>query len=266
MQQQMIDSLTLYYEPEEIETARLVGSACEAALQAISQSWGLKPPADCRIYVMTDPLRFFFQSAPWSWRLLLGASVPLWIGRVRRTWPISAGWTQRFGKRVAIGVKPKRLLEKADRSLGASIFVPNPDLDDAIRMVTCHELTHACSAHLRLQPWLNEGLATVTAGRLLGKSTIRSETLELVRDYQPKAPPVSYRELVRLRGEDFTYQAVRGYWLVEALEALHPGLLKSIFSQPRSPQEIESRLAEALGLPLEDLWQQVDGLIADALL
>ena len=32
--------------------------------------------------------------------------------------------TQRFGKRVAIGVKPKRLLEKADRSLGEPEKIP----------------------------------------------------------------------------------------------------------------------------------------------
>ena len=34
-----------------------------------------------------------------------------------------------------------------------------PNLLEKIQHLTCHELVHACTAHLRLPFWLNEGIA-----------------------------------------------------------------------------------------------------------
>jgi hypothetical protein len=63
---------------------------------------------------------------------------------------------------VAIGIKPPRLLEQSDRSIGVRMFVDEKDMKVNVQHVTCHELVHACSAHLELSTWLNEGIATVT--------------------------------------------------------------------------------------------------------
>ncbi|HET7376168.1 MAG TPA: hypothetical protein VFK30_05640, partial [Anaerolineae bacterium] len=227
-------NIALNYAIEEQAAADLISSACADALNLIQASWGLSSPADCRIDVMTSWLGFIFRSAPWSWRILLAVTLPFWGFRARQTWPYSAAWTQRYGQRVAIGVKPPRLLAQSDKRFGVRMFVEEQDMSVNVRRVTCHELTHACSAHLQLPAWLNEGLATITVDRFAGRRTILIETLDLIRDHQPKGQPPTYRELARLSGADFVYHAVRGYWLVGLIEERCPGFLKRKFSHERS--------------------------------
>jgi hypothetical protein len=256
-----VGKLTVVFDPDEKETADLIAAACERAIGLCEESWGLGAPEECRIYVMTSWFPFFFRSSPWSWKLMLGATIPLWAPRARRTWPIAAAWTQRYGKRVAIGVKPPRLLEESDRSHGVRMFVQEFDMEKNVQQVTCHELVHACSAHLKLPAWLNEGIATVTADWFMGRPTVREDTLELVKAYAPKAPPPSYRELSRIGGESFVYHAVRGYWVTRLLEEEHPGFLKELFAAVRAPQEIEREAARQLGLDPESFWREIDDLV-----
>ena len=75
---------------------------------------------------------------------------------------------------------------------------------------------------LQLPAWLNEGIATVTVDRFAGKRTILAETLNLIREHQPKAPPPAYRELSRMSGAAFVYHAVRGYWLTSYISRKNP--------------------------------------------
>jgi hypothetical protein len=261
MKSQLVGNITLVFDPSEQETADLIASACERAIQLVEEMWGLGSPRDCRIYVMTSWLGFVFQSAPWPWRLLLGATMPFWCFRARRTWPYSAAWTQRYGKRVAIGVKPPRLLEQSDRSIGVRMFVEENDMALNVQHVTCHELVHACSAHLRLPPWLNEGIATVTTDRYLSRPTIRQETLDLVRDFAPKAPPPSYRALSHQQGKAIAYHGVRGYWLVRYLEEQHPGFLRRAFSLRQDAATIECETARVLGMESESFWREIDDVL-----
>jgi hypothetical protein len=198
MKSRTISGVTVVIDPDEQDTVDLISSACAKAIQLSQGVWGLGPPEDCRIYVMTSWSGFVFQSAPWHWRILLGATMPFWCFRARRTWPYSAAWTQRYGRRVAIGVKPPRLLEQSDRSIGVRMFVEEKDMKVNVQHVTCHELVHACSAHLKLPMWLNEGIATVTVDRFLERATIREETLAFMRGFLPKAAPPTYRELSRM--------------------------------------------------------------------
>jgi hypothetical protein len=250
-------------DPAEQTTADLIDGACAAALKLIRESWGLHAPPDCRIFVMTSWLGFVFQSAPWSWRILLAVTLPFWSFRARRTWPISAAWTLRYGQRVAIGVKPPRLLEQSDKRFGVRMFVEEKDMPTNVRRVVCHELTHACSAQLQLPAWLNEGIATVTVDRFAGKRAILTETLNLIRDYQPKAPPPTYRQLARMCGEAFVYHAVRGYWLTGYVEEKCPGLLRRKFSRDWPANSIEPEIAIELGMKPESFWQEVDAAVAD---
>jgi hypothetical protein len=53
------------------------------------------------------------------------------------------------------------LPDPCDDFVGEFIFVEEKDTQTNVRHVTCHELTHACSAYLGLPAWLNEGLAVV---------------------------------------------------------------------------------------------------------
>jgi hypothetical protein len=257
------DTVRVFHDPGDEQIAKEIAATVEEALQLTRELWGLTPPADCRIYVMTSWLGFFFRSAPWPWRLLLGATVPFWYGRARRTWPYSAAWTQRYGRRVAIGVKPPRLLEESDHRAGARVFVEEDDAQVKVQHVTCHELVHACSAHLRLPVWLNEGIAVVTVDRMLGKQTIRKETLSLLRDFEPKAPPPTYRQLSRMDLDAIAYHAVRGYWIVRHLEAIHPGLVRGLLAKRQASVAIESAVAAELGLAPTRFWQEIDRFVAD---
>ena len=257
MQSRINDSITVFFEPSESDTAELICGAATKALHLIHESWGLGSPQDCRIYIMTSWWGFFFQSAPWLWRILLAASFPLWCFRAQRTWPYSAAWTQPYGRRVAIGIKPPSLLAVSDKCIGLRMFVEEKDTQTKIRHLTCHELTHACSAHLKLPAWLNEGLAAVTVDRFLEKQTIRRDTLELLRKYTPKGSPPTYAKLSRLDAEAIAYYAVLGYWFVQFLEELHPGFLKRLFSSSPDPRKIENEIAVQLGVEPDGFWVKI---------
>jgi len=261
MQSRINDSITVFYDPSESDTAELICSAATQALHLIHENWGLGSPQDCRIYIMTSWWGFFFQSAPWLWRILLALSFPLWCFRARRTWPYSAAWTQRFGRRVAIGIKPPILLEVSDKSIGKLMYVEEKDTTIKIRHLTCHELTHACSAHLQLPAWLNEGLAAVTVDRFLEKRTIRTDTLELLRSYVPRGNPPTYAQLSRLDAEAIAYYAVLGYWLVKYIEEVRLGFLKRLFSSSPVSRTIENEIAAELGVELNGFWMKIPGMI-----
>jgi hypothetical protein len=109
--------------------------------------------------------------------------------------------------------------------------------------------------------WLNEGIATVTVDRFLEKRTVRREALDLVKNYQPKGAPPTYRELSRASREAMAYHTVRGYWLVQYLEAKHPGLLKRLLTSPRESWAIENEIAKELGLEPAHLWSKIDDIM-----
>jgi hypothetical protein len=256
-----LGALRIEFEPEDEAIAKLMAEACRAALRVAKESWGLDPPSDCRLYVMTSWRQFIFRSAPWPWKVMLALNYPLWSGRARRTWPYSAGWTQRYGRRIAIGIKPPRLLEASDKSVGVHMYVEEKDPVAKVRHLTCHELIHAASAHLRLPAWLNEGLAAVTVDRFMGKATIRKDSLGLLERTRPKGAPPPYRTLSRMQGETLAYHAVRGYWIVRLLEDTHPGFLRTLLAERPTPAGIERLIAEKLGLQSDYLWREIDDAV-----
>jgi hypothetical protein len=260
MECRSVAGLTLFYDAGEESAADLIGGACEESVRLIGEHWGLAVPEECRVYVMTSWLRFFFHSAPWHWRILL-ALLPVWIFRVRRTWPIAAGWTQAYGKRRAVGVKPPRLQFQADRSVGERVFVHEEDMDENVRRVTCHELVHAFTAHLKLPIWLHEGLASATVDLFAGQPTIEHRTLEALDQASSEADPrgnqrVSVRDPVRL-----VAHFVRGYWVTRYLDDTEPELLRSLLLQRTSHRELESKVAAAYNMEQEEFWRRIDGLV-----
>ncbi|MBN1440729.1 MAG: hypothetical protein JW929_15085 [Anaerolineales bacterium] len=259
----LADGIPVFFDEGDRDAGELMMAAVAQSLRVIRESWGLAGPEDCRVYVMTAWPRFIFQSAPWSWRILLAVTFPFWFDRARRMWPYSAGWTQRYGRRTAIGIKPLRLLEAADKSVGLHMYEEEKDPPTKIRHILCHELTHACSAHLQPPAWLNEGLAMVAVDRYLQKNTIRTDTLELIRNARPKAAPPTYREMSRLHGRELAYHAVRGYWMVRYLEETRPGFLRRLLSAWPGAAALNSRIALELGLDPAELWIRIDGQMAE---
>ncbi|NLE77100.1 MAG: hypothetical protein GX605_10180 [Chloroflexi bacterium] len=259
MPQMPVDGLTLHYKAQDQATAELVRQACQRTVRLLREGWGLPAPADCRVYVMTSWLGFAFGAAPWPWKALLAATLPLWAIRMQQTWAVAGGWAQRFGRRRAVGVKPPRLLQAADRSLGERFFIPVESLEEKVQHVACHELTHAWTAHLTLPGWLREGLAMVTVDRLAGRPTVQQATLATLT--QPSAGQGSQRpERLRLaHREGLVRLYVRGYWLTRYVEESQPGLLTALLAKPQPAQELEQQIAAAYGATLPAFWSTMDG-------
>ena len=131
-----------------------------------------------------------------------------------------------------------------------------------VQHVTCHELVHACSAHLMLPMWLNEGIATATVDRFMGRTMVRQETLEFVRSYSPKAPPPTYRQLSRMGRDAIAYHGIRGYWIVRYLEQERPGFLRRALSRTQASRMLEHEIVNELGMKQETFWMEIDDLVA----
>ncbi len=263
MEKVTANGIVLVFPPVEHDIVEVIEGACDKTITLVKENWGLNLPEECHIYVMTSPTGFFFRSAPCYWKIILAVTVPLWYWRVRRTWPYSAAWTQRFGKRVVIGIKPNRLWEQSDRSIGQRIFVKEIDNNANIQHVTCHELVHACSVHLKLPAWLNEGIAVITTEWFKGESVVMPETLTLIKNYIPKVPPPTYYELSRMGKEAISYHGIRGYWIVRYIEEMCPGFFKSMFSLRRDTEILEREVAEQVGMKPDGFWGEIDDIVVN---
>jgi hypothetical protein len=261
MEQRKIDGLTLFFDPAESEAADLVEEACRRSLDVIAATWGLAAPPDCRLYVMTSWLGFLVDSAPWGWRLVLAITFPLWAYRTNRMWPYAAGWMQRYGRRQAVGVKPPRLLEAANKTIGEQVFLRQEDLAEKVRHAACHELAHAFMAGLRLPSWLNEGLAMVTVDRFFGRPTVREDTLEALGSHPTAKRPAAAPRLNPGHPSEVVRHYVRGYWIARLLVETDLQAVRSLLLERRSRADLERRIAAILGISRETLWREVDARV-----
>jgi hypothetical protein len=187
--------------------------------------------------------------------------MPLWAFRAKKTWSLAGGWEQRYGQRRAVGVKPPRLLQLADRRIGERIFVKEENIGEKVQSITCHELTHAFTSHLRLPTWLKEGLAMVMVDRFFEKPTVQHETLAVLERSSDKHSPGGHQKL-RVGDEvALVYLYTRGYWLTRYIEESRPGLLKDLLSRRCQHDELESRIATAYEKRLEEFWDEIDGVL-----
>jgi hypothetical protein len=260
MERRSVSGVALYFDAEERETAEFVGAACEQSVALIRGQWGLELQGECRLYVMTSWFHFFLHSAPWHWKILL-VTVPLWTFQARRTWPFASGWTQVFGQRRVVGVKPARLLPEPGQGAGSRLFVQEEDPNEYVRRTTCHELVHAFTAHLKLPNWLHEGLATVASDGIAGKPTVQDATLESLSRPSREVIPRERRQVSVRDPETLIYHAIRGYWVTRFLEETKPGLLRSLLAQRYGHEELEDKVARAFGMEREEFWRSIDGLV-----
>jgi len=257
----LINGVKLAYDPRDSQAVQPVRQACQRSIELIRFYWGLEPPQYCQVRVMTSLLGFAFGSAPWPWKILLALSLPLWYPRQARLWSSAGGYAQRYGRRYVVGVKPPRLIQSGDSALGDKIFIRDEGTEAKIQSITCHELTHAFSAHLQLPPWLKEGLAMVTVDRYFERTTVKPETLNLLKQFseqmvsqEPATIPVSREDILL---QEYIY----GYWITRYLESTQPGLLKSLLARNLPQDRMESEIAAAYGLDRGDLQGKMVSLI-----
>ena len=258
MKAKSIRNLSLYFEEGEEAAAELIASASERSLDIIQDLWELEAPALCRVYILTSWRSFLFHSAPWPWRVYLAATLPLRSARLQKVWDMAGGWTQPYGRQWVIGIKPPRLLQKVDTGLRGRVFIRR-EVGEWVQHNTCHELVHACSGHLRLPAWLQEGLAMVTVDRFAGRQTVKPETLEALIKQTHKTEP----QRANFPDPDILlYLAVRGYWITRFLADLKPGLLREQLVRRQPHAALEAALAAGLDMDPGDFWTQIDKLVA----
>lgn len=257
MERQPFPGGKLFFKALDRKAAAAIGTAAEQALRFAGQRWGLRPPGELQVHVLTSWAGFLFAAAPWPWRLYLLITSPLWVWRVRRVWRVAGGWTQRFGRRLAVGVKPPRLLRQADRDLGRRLFRDEPDLGGKMRQIAWHETVHACTLALRLPAWLNEGLAMFAVDLLAEKPTILVETLSWMASGDAAAGS-GYPSHSRKRGEEFLRLYAHGYWRVRYFEEKHPGLLSELLGVRRQASDWLRAIADACDLSGTSSWAEID--------
>lgn len=257
-----INGLTIYFPAKERVSAELIGQACERCIPLIGDLWGLEAPKDLRIYILESSwLTAMFHAAPWRWRPLMLVSMPVWYPRGRRLWQVAGGWQQGYGRRRAVCLKTPRLLAQVEGGIGDRIFLHEDDPQAKARQITCHELTHAFTAHLKLPAWLNEGLAMVTAEQFAGKPMVRHESLALI--WQPMEIKGSLSKQAAQPGgmERVLALYARGYWRTRYLEETRPGLLRELLAQPR-PGDWDRALAAACNINRDEFWSTLDDAVA----
>lgn len=262
MQRISINGLSLYYGVEDQDSVVLIRQACEKSIRLLQDGYRLDIPKDCRVYIMTSWLGFMFHSAPWSWKVLLTVTMPVWAFRAKKIWPFAGGWELSFGQRRAVGVKPPRLLCLAEKRIGDRIFIGRENVDENFQSITCHELTHAFSSHLHLPTWLKEGLAMLMVDKYFEEPTVRHETLEILLHSSDKHKPGGHQK-PRIGDEDAVVELyARGYWLTRYIEETQPGLLKNLLSRPYQKDELENKIAAAAGIKPDKFWSDIDEVLA----
>jgi len=66
-----------------------------------------------------------------------------------------------------------------------------------------------------------------------------------------------------LSKEKIAYHTIRGYWIVRYLEAIHPGLLKTIFQQKHDAVWIDKNVASDLGINTGTFWNTIDDVLVN---
>ena len=172
-----------------------------------------------------------------------------------------------FGTFVYLNSRIKGLVHKSNiktrHSEGEMIFVKEPELTKKMQHATCHELTHAFSAHLHLPMWLNEGIAMITVDRFFGHQTVRSDTLNALHQHRYGTPVGEYRDLHRMHKMAAAYHYARGYWITRFLMDTHPGLLRKVLTERHRHRAIVKRFADALGIKAGSFWRQIDARVME---
>jgi len=256
MESIIVDDITILFESDEKPAANLFANACKKSVPLIYDTWGLNVPPKCQVYVMTSWQQFLLHSAPWYRKVIILITFPLLYLNINKEWSKIAGWALPY--QPTIGVKPPTLLNLQNKAIGEKIYVQETDLNRKAQGYLCHELVHACSNHLKLPLWLNEGIAMYTVDKLIGNPTVKDETLQLLNIYPHKHKLLNYRNLMNADVDGIVYNYVRGYWLTRFLEKNCTGFLSTLLRKRQNERELVRLISNKLSIRLEDFWNEID--------
>ena len=258
----VVSGVPVFHRAQDRDVARQLGEAADQATQFLRRYWNLEPPAHYRIYVMDSLIAFRLHAAPRHLRLLLGLLLPLWYRNAMKLWPRVGGLTEPYQSSPAIGIKPPRLQETADRSLSEQYMLHEPDVSTRLRGMLCHELMHAFTAHLSLPMWLNEGLALLSVERFLKKPIIRPDAAALLKPRGEGKPPSNYRRISHLDNGQLAYDYARAYYITRLLDETQAPFLRDLLAERRKDDDIRRLIGRRLPIRRRCFWQDIDALAA----
>jgi hypothetical protein len=240
------------YPAKYHDSGMAMAEAVEKTIAIVTEHWHLAVPKGCEVHVLTDLDEFVDQTVPKSLYHLVNLTKPLWQPRAQRAFTLAGGWMLPWPGCLAVGVKPPELVVRSTSRLGERLFVAVSDPLEKVQHLTCHELTHACTAHLRLPPWLNEGLAMRTVDHMVGYPTILETTRAMVQFDQSVLSSRAYRRIKPNDYDSLIRLYATGYWVTCQLEESHPTTLGELLKRKRSIREVTRIVGTTLNTSLVD--------------
>lgn len=216
----IVDNVKIYFKVTEMDTFEIINSTVHQVAELVKDEWNLSIPDNSRIYVMDSWLKFLFQSAPIYYWPLIGLNLPFAFPMMKKSWKSVGGWAKRYGNRHVIGIKDKTLINIEGSELGKKIFIPETTIQDKMKHIITHELTHVCLSNYKKPVWFNEGMAMLAVDKMFHKQTVRKDTLDLLSTYNMDTMKKSLLS-----------NYIVGYWFVKYLDEKEPETLKRILSK-----------------------------------
>lgn len=238
--------IPIIHSSEHAEVAATMAEAVEKTVSVVARYWNLSIPKGCEVHVLTNFEVFVNQTVPKRLRWLVSLTKPLWRRRAERAFMLSGGWMIPWRGCPSVGVKPPELLAQSKLKLGERLFVRVPNLWEKIQHLTCHELVHACTAHLRLPFWLNEGIAMRAVDHMVGYPTVLKETRSIIQFDESFLSSRSYRRLKPSDYDILIQLYATGYWVTRQLEEKNPSILVDLLKRKRSVREVTRIIGSAL--------------------
>ncbi len=111
MRSVIASNIKILFNTKGKSSVDLFADACAKAAPLIYETWGLKTPAKCKIYIMTSWQGFLFRALPWPLTFLY----PIVYLIKRKEGPRITGCT--VSPFPTCGVKPPALAKMSDRRL-----------------------------------------------------------------------------------------------------------------------------------------------------
>lgn len=222
-----VGNVTVYFKTSQFDTFEIINSTADQVAKFVKDRWDLDIPYNSRIYVMDSWLKFLFQSAPVYYWPLLSLNLAFTLPAMKRNWKSVGGWAKRYGRRYVIGIKEKNLITIKGSELGKKIFISEKAVEDKIKHIIIHELTHLCLANHKKPAWFNEGMAMLAVDKVLNKQTVRKDTLDLLEEYNNDTAK-----------KNLLANYIIGYWFVKYLDEKEVGRLNRILSRQNIYEDV----------------------------
>lgn len=242
--------MPIRFARDHASTARTVAEAVTRTAEVLRSRWDLPVPARCTLDISADLAALVLKTAPAGYRALLRLTRPLWWRRVNRIANASGGLTLPWRNQPAVGVKPAEVIASAPEGLGSRLYLSETDPLEKVRHIASHEFTHACTAHLRLPVWLNEGLAMRAVDHVAERETVLDSTQALARDLR-SLDAAALRRLKTSDTDEVVALYATGYWAVRRVDEQSPQEIVTLLSRPRSRRSVSIEALRLFGQGLE---------------